>query len=177
MDTSHPNSERPRSYCIVINSDASCSSRRRIGAYAYYIRADGLKLKNYGILRTRTRSINVCELLAVGNALAHLLQQPTLPIVQKIIINTDSQATIQRIERGVRRERKPIFAAVVPRILALLATLRERTSAQEVELRHVRAHANTDDAKTRANHWCDHHARVALRAAVREHSQTKKAEK
>jgi len=176
--TAQPEENKPpRGYCIVINTDGSCNPRAKIGAYAYYIRGDSIKITNAGILRLRTKCINICELAAVGNAIAHLLKQPALPIVEKIIINTDSQVAIRRLTRGERPEKKPAFAAIMPRIFALLSELQQRTDAQYMEFRHVRAHANIDDAKTRANHWCDTHARKTLRAAVRERSRGKKAEK
>jgi ribonuclease HI len=152
-------------YSFTINTDASHHPQTKVSAWACWIKSSHYKMRDAGLLEGGAANSSVAELMAVEQALILLdnliatqpfLQSRTEPI--KLYINTDSIWAIQALSGNMKRSK---HIEIAKRIRAL-------TDGFEIEVRHVKAHTNTDDARSWVNSWCDRAARKLVRARVEE---------
>lgn len=143
--------------CITINTDASYSSKYKIGTYAFYIVCDTFKIKSGGIFKCAPSNPMEAEMMCMANALHTLLVQHELPQTSILVINSDCLFSFQHI---TRKSKLPIGRKVA----SILKQVRNRTLLNgcimpKYEFRHVKAHNGTPDARSHVNEWCDREAK------------------
>lgn len=151
--------------CITINTDASYHIEKKVGGYAFYIVCDLFKIRKGGMFKKSPANSTEAEMMSIANTIATLLAQKELPKVKWLIINTDSIPAITRIKKAARTGND-----LDKQVWLLLRKLNSRLSAKS-KIRHVKAHSKIDDARSKANDWCDKEAKRWMRLAV---SQTEK---
>jgi ribonuclease HI len=148
---------------ITINTDASFHPKHKVGGYAFYIVCDYFKIMKSGMIKSKVSNSWRAEMMALGNAFYCLSKQPELPKVKnKIIVNTDCQHNINRLECSIKR------TELTRRVHGLKETVRQKVGLSNhkmVEMRHVKAHQEVVDAKTWVNNWCDKESKKWMRVA------------
>ena len=145
---------------ITINTDASYHIEKKVGGYAFYIVCDLFKIRKGGMFKNSPANSTEAEMMSIANAIATLLAQKELPKVKWLIINTDSIPAITRIKKAARTGND-----LDKQVELLLRKLKSRLSAKS-KIRHVKAHSKIDDARSKANDWCDKEAKRWMRLAV-----------
>lgn len=143
--------------CITINTDASFFHKEKIGAYAFTIVCDNFRIKRSGLLK----SVNSCtdaEIMAIGNAIAFLLNSSDTPQSTWLIINTDCRPAID----AIRQSKGELGCKVHKLWIKLIAKLKSNNN----KFRHVKAHTRNDSARSHVNNWCDKEAKRHARIAV-----------
>lgn len=147
---------RRKSVC-TINTDAGYYPREKIGSFAYWIKADGLHLKDSGILKGVVKNPLEAEMKAIINAL-FILDRSNYTGIAKLIINRDNISAKSSKSSQNELERK----------LALqISTLRKKCGYRGLkpffEFRHVKAHSGKGDPRSWVNEWCDEQCKTELR--------------
>lgn len=143
---------------ITINTDASYSQQYKVGGYAFYIVCDLFKITKSGAFKGNIKNPHDAEMKCIANALHTLLAQKELPSCKWLVINTDSQHSIETITRQLDPLGKQIG-----RMWQQLIT---RLGSTNNKFRHVRAHSGVKDARSYVNEWCDREAKKYMRQAV-----------
>lgn len=143
---------------ITINTDASYNSQKQVGGYAFYIVCDLFKIQKSGMFKVHPKSPMQAEMMCMANALHTLAAQPELPQFNWIVINSDCLFSFEKIK--LKSQDK------IGRVVAKkLRSVREKTGFPDYELRHVKAHNGTPDARSWVNDWCDKEAKKWMRIA------------
>lgn len=136
---------------------------RKVGAWACWIQGKNLLVKKSGRVQGEVEDGNLCELIAIANALAILNRYRVLR-EQTLQLHTDSLVAISLImEETIPK--KPEFAVVVTYILNMLKQTKGYT------IQHVKGHVwkGSDQEYSKPkyfiNRWCDMAARKQLRMA------------
>lgn len=146
--------------CITINTDASFHHSKKVGGYAFYIVCDLFKIQKAGKFKILPKSAEEAEIMCIGNAIATLLAQKELPNCKWLIINNDCKFGMQKI-----RSCKGKLATSVHKLWQQLIT---RLGSCKNRFRHVAAHTNNTDARSKVNDWCDREAKKWMRIASNE---------
>lgn len=148
-----PNKYKGQEYntCLTINTDASHCGQTLAGGYAFWAVCDKFVYKKGDILKDTSKNSTEAETKAIANALSLILKRDDLPKLNFIIINTDSKNSITNING-----RKNPIAKTAAEYLDRLVVA---TSAQNIELRHVKAHTGAKNARSKVNEWCDREAK------------------
>lgn len=145
---------------ITINSDASFHPEHKIGAYAFYIICDRFKIQRAGKFTNELpTNSQEAEMMAIGNALAALLNMEEPPTCKWLIINTDCRNAIDKIRRQE--------GAIGKKVAKLWQQTISRLKSRKNVFRHVKAHSNVNDSRSWVNSWCDEEAKKHMRAQVK----------
>jgi ribonuclease HI len=137
---------------ITINTDASFCPKTGAGAYAFYIVCDLFKIKKSGIFKESPTGPMDAEIKCIANAVATLNAQKELPKIGWVIINSDCLWCFDKITLK-SKDKAGRYAAKE------LQKLRKKTGVAMHEFRHVKAHTDTEDARSFVNNWCDTEAK------------------
>lgn len=153
---------------VTINTDASFNYQYKIGAYAYWLVANGERIKKYSILKECEQPLEA-ELKAIANAL-YRVTKSTWRGIQLIVVNTDCKHAIEAI-RGERNVKKKGCINAIEAIHTYQRMLKEanqidKSTYSYIDYRHVKAHSDTKDSRTYVNNWCDNKARSVVRNRV-----------
>lgn len=144
---------------VTINTDASYHSGYKIGAFAFWIVCNYGKVCKSGILK-ETNSSHESELQCILNAMHCLKQQSEWIGLSHVIINTDSMNSIYLINNDKHAIKKYRLSALRDKYKTLIHNAKQNLPL--VELRHVKAHTDTKDARSWVNDWCDKKAKEHL---------------
>lgn len=150
--------------CITINTDASWHPESKVCGFAFYIVCDKFKITQHGPLRDRMPTITDAEIAAIANAIHCLTNHKDLPTCDWLIINTDCKPAISRIREG----KTPLGK----RSHHMWQKLITKLGSKNNKLRHVKAHTGKDDGRSKANEWCDKHAKQGMRQAYGQTTKT-----
>jgi len=154
-------------YAATLLVDASWCPETGAAGYGYWIASDRGKLGGGHPLKGKLESSNIAEMQAVCNALFVIKGIKFLLPGERVLIQTDSQATIQAFtkKRDISTPSEK-FACKVFRKLA---------KDVEINFRHVKAHTGRGEARFLANKHCDKHAKIAMNMARKELKRIKNA--
>lgn len=158
--------ERHKVPAITIHTDASFSGKQKVGAWACWIHGENLLIKKSGRIKEPIDDGNLCELIAIANALAILNRHRDIGRYE-LYIHTDSKVAIWLL-KGERPTGKPHFNTVLAYTLGML----KQTKGYRFE--HVKGHVwnggheEYSKPKYFINRWCDIAARKHMRAAAEE---------
>ncbi len=159
LKTSMPTSER-----IIISTDGSYSETHKIGTWACWITGDNLHVKAVHRIKQPIDDSNICELMAMANALTVLRHYRKLEDCF-VIFYTDSFSAIRFLRKGtVKQYYLPVIAFLKPQLDQL----------KGYRLIHLKGHAyNRYDreyskTKYRINHWADKAAYKLLQSSIKE---------
>ncbi len=141
---------------VTVTTDAAFHTKHKVGAYAFWITSDLGRLKAHGVLK-KTKSSCDSEIQCILNALHYMGKAVVDRNISRIIINTDSMNAIHVFEGNkdaIKRYRLK-WAEHYKHIFQKLVSV-------PVELRHVKAHKSTSDARSYVNDWCDKKAKESL---------------
>lgn len=156
---------------VTINTDASFHPEWKVGAFAYWIVCDGVRIKNSGVFKELVKSATEAEIKCIINALHHL-NKSNFKSIKKVIINTDCLNFIQSLNGhnqflwGLNKQYTQVGNKLVKKY---------NLSRGWLEARHVKAHSGTETARKYVNDWCDQAAKTAMRAKVYSLKLEKKA--
>ena len=154
----------PRRATVI--TDASFCPKAKVGAWAAWIRVDGMDkaIRGSGQLPfDATPDSTVAEVMAAGNGCWLAAQQGAT----HLLLQSDCMAVIHLVEKRAKAER----------LLALwdhLLKLPDMAGVQNIMVRHVKGHGVVKDRRTFVNAWCDSAAYAELekaRAARKAHSR------
>lgn len=151
---------------ITVNTDASFHPEFKVGGYAFYIVCDKFKIKMSGGFKTEPKTSDQAEIFCIGNAISCLLNKKDLPEAKWLIINTDSLHGINMITKQENDSGKSVFK--------MWQFLIRKLKSKKNEFRHVRAHSQVGDKRSKANEWCDAQAKKELGKAIRAIESKKK---
>lgn len=120
------------------------------GGFAFYIRHGQTKVLKYGKLK-QSRNCLDAELMAIANGLRYILGSINQP-VSKVIVNTDSQPAILYLSGGGNKKSYQHITDNVVKSIRQLGCV--------VEYRHVKAHSDTEDSRSKANKFVDKYAKI-----------------
>lgn len=141
---------------VTIHTDASYSRKYKIGGWACFIRARGIKIKQSGRIVMEHMGSSHAELVAILKALELLQKQADLSQCD-ITLKTDSKISINWIKTT---SRKPHIIPDVKRVQALLSKV------ENYHLRYVPGHKYIKDdpvfgrSEYYVNNWCDEQAKA-----------------
>jgi len=143
---------------ITINTDASFSNRHKIGGWACSIVCDDFRIRKSGGFRVEPDRPQQAEIMAIGQAAGLLLSDKVTFVCNKIVINSDCIRGMREIRDGKSKYGK--------KVLKLLTKVCKKGECfGEISWRHVKAHTDAQDARSKSNQWCDEEAKRALLAA------------
>jgi len=130
----------------TINTDAGFLHDDKVGAYAYWIKGDGLLLRGSGIFKEPATSATDAEAKAVVNALVLLEQSGYKP--EMIIVNRDNMGVWAGKKKG---ELGKMMAGILKRIkLRSIGPEHPNYHGDKYyQFRHVKAHLHTKNPR----HW------------------------
>lgn len=152
----------PVMYSFTINTDASHEPATNISAWAYWIRSTNFLFKDSGLLPDGVPNSSIAEILAIEQALlvvnASVAKMSGLTKGNiKLYFNTDSTWAMGAIKGEIKKGK---HIAIAKQVQALAA-------GYHVEVRHVKAHRDTDSARTWVNDWLDKQAKFHVRNELR----------
>lgn len=140
---------------FTINTDASFSMKWRKGAWAYWIKGDGVILKNVGMILVDIPNPGLAELLAFSKALGEV--NKIVPKEKrwgtKLYINTDCTYVIHVIDGTMKHSK----------YMTLIKAIRHAMVGYSVRPTHVKAHTGHTSGRSRMNDWCDREARKIMK--------------
>lgn len=158
---------------VTVNTDAGFYPNDKKGAYAYYIRTDGVKLTGSGLFKKECRSPQEAEYAALINALFIVLHSQKITEIKKIIINRDNIHVISK-------RKGHTFQTLLHRIIKDIfikkyadANKSPQLFTKFYEFRHVKAHTKGKDAKYWVNNWCDNQCTMQLKKWKQEQKNMK----
>lgn len=149
---------------VTINTDASFSKTHQIGSFAFWIVSNEFRIKQAGLLRKKVKRPEIAEFRCIINAL-HVLYNSDCSKVTRIIVNTDCLNVIHLVKNDKQAiERYRLKRDGFPELVKTLKTLKNQSKIPlvPIELRHVKAHTGSSDARSYVNDWCDRKAKAAL---------------
>lgn len=147
---------------ITINTDASFNWELKIGAYAFWIVCDAGKIMHSGAFKNKVANSAQAEMMSIANALKTLAKS-NFSGVTKIIINTDFLHYHGYVRNGNSKR-----DAAVRVLMQVQSELIKKYSLKKnwLQVRHVKAHAGTDEKRKWVNDWCDEQAKKWLKELV-----------
>lgn len=141
---------------VTITTDISYCPKLKRAAYAIRFSRNVNPLKFTGMLKDTFNGPAAAELACIALAVWRLDIEQDKPA--RVVINTDSQPSIDLIENGSRKHDPLVIRAV-----HMIKGIHER-NGWKLDIRHVRAHVKGTavENRHRANQWCDDTARETL---------------
>lgn len=154
---------------LTINTDASFHAHIKRGSYAFWAICNDFKLCKYGVFREQIADPTEAEIKAIINAVYVSLRQNSRRIT-RIIINTDCLFAKIGWEgwQGLGEKAKAKWRPLIKRLRRIIDDYFPLLS-KKTEIRHVKAHDNTETARNWVNDWCDQKAKEAIKDVVKEH--------
>lgn len=145
---------------VTINTDASFNHENKFGGFAFWIKSSAFKIQKAGYFKDTCLNPTEAEMKCIINALHVLLSSHNT--VTRIIINTDSLNSIHIINNDRININKYglHFGDKLRRKFIKIQKSYHRTL--NIQLRHVKAHSNVNDARSYVNEWCDKHAKAYM---------------
>lgn len=140
---------------ITINTDASFCGKTKAGGYAFWIKGEKLAIKSSGGFKEDLLNSSDAEMKCIINAIASVLKRKHLLNCETIVINTDSKHCISAYKTPLR----PLDITMQ----RYINQLKEKVKAQNVILKHVKAHSGAKDSRRWVNEWCDENAKRHMR--------------
>lgn len=146
----------------TINTDASFKDG--YAGYAFWIVCDAGKIQKAGEIKKKVGGSTDAEAMCITNAI-HTLKHSRFNEVRKVIINTDSQSSIDLLTGKTRGSASSEIVKAIDecRLLMMEFCLQIGKSIRDVdkvfELRHVKAHTKKKDSRSFVNEWCDKEAK------------------
>ncbi|RZJ89600.1 MAG: hypothetical protein EOO20_10495 [Chryseobacterium sp.] len=141
---------------ITINTDASFSDV--YGGYAFWIVCDAGKIQKAGKIKAKIRGSQQAEMMCIANAL-HTLKHSRFKGISKVIINTDSQPSINALT-GFKSSWEGAQECLFTMMELCIANGKSiRDVGEFFEFRHVKAHTGKKDKRSFVNEWCDKEAK------------------
>lgn len=161
---------------ITINTDASYHAHIKRGSYAFWAVCNDFRLCKYGVFREDIMDPTEAEIKAIINAVYVCLKQRCAQIT-RIIINTDCLFVKLGWEgwKGLGNKAKAKWRPLIQKLRRICNEYNHNLSAK-VEVRHVKAHDNTDTARNWVNEWCDKKAKEAIKDVVTQSYLTKQCQ-
>lgn len=129
----------------TVNTDASFCPHTRAGGWAVWISIDGgIKVKKSGMFKDRPRTSTEAELWAIFNGVWIAASMG----VTSILIQGDCKAALAHVTRDTMQTRQ-LHKSLPGPVL--------------IRTKHVKAHRDTDTARTWVNEWCDTEAKKWMR--------------
>lgn len=156
---------------ITINTDASVKDG--FAGYAFWIVCDSGKIQKAGKLKNKVHGSTDAETMCIANAI-HTLKHSKFNGISKIIVNTDSQHSIDLLSNKTRcRTNTEMFNIVEEcRYNMMELCLKLGRSIRDVdsifEFRHVKAHNGKKDARSFVNDWCDKEAKKYCKLRIKQ---------
>lgn len=145
---------------VTILSDASYCPKYKVAGYGFWIACGRGKLGGSGQILEDVEDTNAAEMMAVCNAIWHGITDQLIERGDRLLIQTDSLAAIDRL----RGQRVVTFTNQQRRIVAYYEKTVRRMELN-VQLRHVKGHTVHQEARFVANRMCDKRAKEQMRAA------------
>jgi ribonuclease HI len=161
---------------VTINTDASFRSGS--AGYAFWIVCNAGKIQKAGEIKLKVAGINDAEMMCIANTI-HTLKHSKFKEIEKVIINTDSQISIDYLSGRSRPKHGSTISNVVDETYfnMLEVCLKYGKSIREVkhvfEFRHVKAHSGKKDSRSYVNDWCDKESKKYCRQAYLKSHGTK----
>ena len=145
---------------VTILSDASYCPKYKVAGYGFWIACSRGKLGGGGQILEDVEDTNAAEMMAICNAVWHGVTDQLIERGDKLLIQTDSLAAIDRL-RGQR------VVTVTDQQKRIVAYYEKAVCRLElnVQLRHVKGHTLHQEARFVANRMCDKRAKEQMRAA------------
>ena len=145
---------------VTILSDASYCPKYKVAGYGFWIACSRGKLGGGGQILEDVEDTNAAEMMAICNAVWHGVTDQLIERGDKLLIQTDSLAAIDRL-RGQR------VVTVTDQQKRIVAYYEKAVCRLElnVQLRHVKGHTIHQEARFVANRMCDKRAKEEMRAA------------
>lgn len=140
---------------VTVNTDASFLPDTKEAGYAFYIKCDLFTTRYSGKFHTIPENIYQAEQMALANALASLSKHTGVDKMKYLVINTNSQHTIDHLESPVT---DLDFC-----IKSLLSALIAKNNCK-YKLKHVPSHSGTKDSRSWVNEWCDEQAKAEAKS-------------
>lgn len=155
---------------VTVNTDASYHPQYKVGGYAFWIVYQGIRTVRSGPLKD-PRGAHDCEIKAIANAL-HTLVALKHPMISYIIINTDSQLSIDALLRvtsskhSCYKEMKKI-AKLCHKYIHQLKTMYGIGPTQKfIQYRKVKAHSDDTSPRSYVNNYLDKAAKLTLKEQI-----------
>ncbi len=152
---------------VTITCDASYDNYSSSAGYGFLISSNAGRFSKGGKLET-AENITEAELMAIANALHYVYNHKELWGVTKIILNVDFIAAKEMIFKhgGTKMTRKKKkYRVIRSKITNYIGLFRKEYSKFKLEFRHVKAHSNVRDTRSRANEYVD---KLAVKARKNE---------
>lgn len=148
---------------VTINTDASFNHKHKVGTYAFWAVCNDWRIQKCGVLRDLAERPEDAEMKCIINAVHTVMGQagrkPT-----RLIINTDCMNAIHVLSGDGGMISKYRLARFKP----LRQKFNKIIGGIKVEFRHVKAHNDTDTARTWVNDWCDQRAKEMMNKKLAE---------
>lgn len=154
---------------LTINTDASYHAHIKRGSYAFWAICNDFKICKYGVFKEQIMDPTEAEIKAIINAVYVCLRQQSTQIT-RLIINTDCLFAKLGWEgwTGLGDKAKAKWRPLI-KLLRRLCNEYKPNFSSKVEIRHVKAHDNTETDRNWCNDWCDQKAKEAISVVVKEH--------
>lgn len=146
---------------VTVNTDASLNPQFGVGAYAFWIVCNEGKIMQSGPFKDGIKNSTEAEIKCIVNAL-YALYKSEFKGVSKVVINTDC-LYFHRYQRGDKSKRTESREYV-----KICGKLCQKYGLRRgwIEIRHVKAHNGTNNARKWVNDWCDKAAKKMMREQV-----------
>lgn len=129
----------------TVNTDASFCPHTKAAGWAAWISIDGgIKIKKSGMFKERPRTSTEAELWAIFNGVWLAAQAG----VTSLLVQSDCKTALAHVGRDTMQTRQ--LHKSLPRVVSITT-------------KHVKAHRDTDTARTWVNDWCDTEAKKWMR--------------
>lgn len=152
---------------VTINTDASYHPVFKVGAYAFWIVCEGVRMTQSGPLKT-VKDSHDAEIMAIANGL-YALWKSDYKDVKFIVLNTDCTHAIEAIRDKNKRYYKN-SEATIKKCHKIIEDLKKKYNPGPrkfrnkpfISWRYVKAHSEGETARLWVNNWLDRAAKMAL---------------
>lgn len=149
---------------IVINTDASFSSKHKRGTYAFYINTNTDRISKSGALRKKCLCSSEAEIKTIINALAFVYMDIELFSKCKTIhVDTDSMNALHLWKKDAVAIKKYRLNKLNQQFAAKIQSAKDVFKDKKITLRYVKAHTNVNFA----NDFCDKMARKEMSLLIK----------
>lgn len=147
---------------VTILTDASHNHKSGVCGYGYWIVSDRGSNGGGGHFKMRMSNINQAEMSAIVNAIWIGLERKLIHDSDAVLIQTDSTTAISRLENSPNT-----FTNKAPYLDTVFYSYRELIDKHDLKIKfkHVKAHTQKQDKRSKANAMCDQRAYEHMRKA------------
>lgn len=143
---------------ITITCDASYDQYTNRAGYGFLISSNVGRFYKSGVLES-ANNITEGELMAIANAMYYVLHHKSLKQTTKIILNIDFINAERFIMKhggtpSMKKKSGKKYRMIVHKIREIKSKLRKQ-GCKTIEFRHVKAHTNKKDKRSKANSFVD----------------------